>query len=108
MKRLLVVLLALAALAAPAAALAHPLGNFTTNRYSRIELSGNRVFVLYVLDLAEIPTYQERPKVRARGREAYAGDLARRLRANLRLTVDGAPRALKELRTSRSLEGWPA
>ena len=61
MRRLLVVLLALAALAAPAAALAHPLGNFTVNRFSRVLVSGDRIYVRYVLDLAEIPTYQARP-----------------------------------------------
>ena len=51
-------LVALAALAAPAAALAHPLGNFT-QPLRRVELSGDRVYVHYVLDLAEIPTFQD-------------------------------------------------
>ena len=58
MKRLLVALALLAALAAPAAALAHPLGNFTVNRHTEIELSGGRVYIHYALDLAEIPTFQ--------------------------------------------------
>ena len=61
MKRALLVVLALAALALPAVAAAHPLGNFTTNHYSRVVASGDRVYVLYVLDLAEIPTFQEKP-----------------------------------------------
>ena len=39
-------------LCAPGAAQAHPLGNFTINRYAGIELSGGRVYVHYVLDLA--------------------------------------------------------
>ena len=51
MKKALVTLAVLAALAAPAAALAHPLGNFTVNRYSRVEPSGGRIYVLYVLDM---------------------------------------------------------
>jgi ABC-type nickel/cobalt efflux system permease component RcnA len=38
---------------------AHPLGNFTTNRYSRIEFSAGAVQITYVLDYAEIPTFQE-------------------------------------------------
>ena len=59
MKRLLAFLAAVAALVAPGAAAAHPLGNFTVNRFSALELSGRDVFVHYVLDLAEIPTYQE-------------------------------------------------
>ena len=71
MKRLLVTLAVLAALAAPASALAHPLGNFTVNRQTEIELSGGRVYVHYALDLAEIPTFQlgdARPRRRLRAR----------------------------------------
>ncbi len=45
-------------LAAPAA-WAHPLGNFTVNRFSRIVLLPDRVRVDYVIDMAEIPTFQE-------------------------------------------------
>jgi nickel/cobalt transporter (NicO) family protein len=72
---------ALAALMLPAAASAHPLGNFTINRFSRLETSGPRLYVLYVLDMAEIPTFQA-------GRidpQAYA----RRIAENVELTVDG-------------------
>jgi hypothetical protein len=58
MKKLFVLAVAVLALAAPAAATAHPLGNFTINRFSRIEVSGPRIYVLYVLDMAEIPTFQ--------------------------------------------------
>jgi nickel/cobalt exporter len=64
MKRLLALIGALTALALPAGAAAHPLGNFTVNRFSAVELSGRDVFVHYVLDLAEIPTYQEGGRVR--------------------------------------------
>jgi hypothetical protein len=39
---------------------AHPLGNFTINHYSRIELAADRVTLQYALDMAEIPTFQER------------------------------------------------
>ena len=44
-KRLALLVGLVAALAAPAAANAHPLGNFTVNRFSGIELSGDRVYV---------------------------------------------------------------
>jgi ABC-type nickel/cobalt efflux system permease component RcnA len=81
-RRLLVALLALAALALPASALGHPLGNFTVNRYSAIELSGESVYVHYVLDLAEIPTFQEGDEVRGPG---YADRLAR----GIALQLDG-------------------
>jgi hypothetical protein len=62
-KRLALLFGLLVALAAPATASAHPLGNFTVNRFSGIELSGNRVYVKYVLDMAEIPAFQERQKI---------------------------------------------
>jgi ABC-type nickel/cobalt efflux system permease component RcnA len=69
-KSFLAILAAVAALAAPPAASAHPLGNFTVNRFAAVELSGRDVFVHYVLDLAEIPTVQEGSRVRAAGFEA--------------------------------------
>ena len=90
MKRFALVLGLLAALALPAAAQAHPLGNFTVNRYSEIEASGDRVYVKYVLDLAEIPTYQEGDRVR---RPGFAAQVAR----ELHLELDGRPAALKTL-----------
>ena len=77
MKRLLVLAGCLAALLAPAAAQAHPLGNFTINRHTAIELSGGRIYVQYALDLAEIPTLQEGKRVRAAGFAAEAGPRAR-------------------------------
>jgi nickel/cobalt transporter (NicO) family protein len=89
MKRLVLLLVALAALLPPAAS-AHPLGNFSVNRHSAIELSGNRVYVHYVLDLAEIPTFQERNRVRRPG-------FARDLRRGLKLTLDGRPAPLRLL-----------
>ena len=48
----------LLALVVPAAAAAHPIGNFTVNHYSRLELSPGQARVFYVLDMAEIPTFQ--------------------------------------------------
>ena len=83
MKRIVVLLAVAAALLAPAAALAHPLGNFTVNRFARVEVAGHRVYVRYVLDLAEIPTYQ------AREHGVDASAYARRLAHGLHVTVDG-------------------
>jgi nickel/cobalt exporter len=73
MRKLALVVFALAALALPSAALAHPLGNFSVNRFSGIELSGERVYVHYVLDLAEIPAFQEGAQVRGPGFPARVG-----------------------------------
>jgi nickel/cobalt transporter (NicO) family protein len=90
MKRLVAVVVAVAALAVPALASAHPLGNFTVNRFAGIELAGSNVYVRYSIDLAEIPTYQLGDEVRAPG---YPARLAR----DLELSIDGRPLPLRAL-----------
>jgi ABC-type nickel/cobalt efflux system permease component RcnA len=82
-KRLAVVLAVAAALLAPVDASAHPLGNFTVNRFARVEVAGHELYVRYVLDLAEIPTYQ------ARQQGVDPAAYARRLAAGLHVTLDG-------------------
>ena len=94
MRRLLVILAVLAALAAPASALAHPLGNFTVNRHTEIELSGGRLYVHYALDLAEIPTFQLGTRVRAAG---FGAEAAR----GLELRLDGRRAPLRAARAAR-------
>ncbi|HSD02504.1 MAG TPA: sulfite exporter TauE/SafE family protein [Gaiellales bacterium] len=91
-RRLAAVLAGVAALAAaaPAVAQAHPLGNFTVNRYSLVELGKGSVKVTFVLDEAEIPTFQalggQPTAERARAwADAHAATFARKLH----LTVDG-------------------
>src|ERR1700677_5172068 len=37
----------------------HPMGNFSVNHYSKISLDGEGIRISYIIDLAEIPTYQE-------------------------------------------------
>jgi nickel/cobalt transporter (NicO) family protein len=91
MKRLAVVVVAaLAGLVAVDGASAHPLGNFTVNRYAGIEAAGSSIYVRYALDLAEIPTYQLGAEVRAPG---YPARLAR----DLVLTIDGRRAPLRVL-----------
>ena len=84
-------------LALAGTASAHPLGNFTTNGYQEVVASGDRVFVLSVLDLAEIPTFQAKSQVARIGRSAYAASLAAKVRAGLELRVDGTRRPLAQL-----------
>jgi len=43
--------------------LAHPMGNFSINHYSAISISQKEVNVYYIIDLAEIPTFQEMPNL---------------------------------------------
>jgi ABC-type nickel/cobalt efflux system permease component RcnA len=38
---------------------AHPMGNFSVNRYARLEPSDGRLGLIYIVDFAEIPTFQE-------------------------------------------------
>jgi ABC-type nickel/cobalt efflux system permease component RcnA len=40
-------------------AFAHPLGNFTINHYAELHVSKDSVSIDYVLDMAEIPAFQE-------------------------------------------------
>jgi ABC-type nickel/cobalt efflux system permease component RcnA len=91
LKKLAGLLALLAALAFAASAAAHPLGNFTVNRFSRIEPSGARLYVLYVLDMAEIPTFQARSELEAKGEAAYGADLARSIARRVDVTVGGRP-----------------
>jgi nickel/cobalt transporter (NicO) family protein len=88
-KRVLFGLAALAACLAPGVASAHPLGNFTVNHYDRLEPAGDRVRILHVVDMAEIPTFQLKPTI-----EADPRSYAEQLRANLHLSLDGAPAEL--------------
>src|SRR2546430_1605985 len=93
MKRVLV-LLALLACLAPTVASAHPLGNFTVNHYSRLETAGDTLRVFYVLDMAEIPTFQEQARVEP-DPEAYATGRAEEIGQHLSLTLDGQPAPLR-------------
>ncbi len=98
----LALLAGLPALFAPQAAQAHPLGNFTINHYSRIELSPERLRVRYVLDMAEIPTFQAMASLDADSngavsdaeKRAYATRQLAEIAKNVSLTLDGARVAL--------------
>jgi nickel/cobalt exporter len=60
MRRAVTIAAALAALVLAPAAVAHPLGNFSVNHLTEVRVSSDRVDVRYILDQAEIPTFQER------------------------------------------------
>jgi nickel/cobalt exporter len=80
-----------ATLALPGAASAHPLGNFSINHLSQVRVSSDRVDVLYTLDQAEIPTFQERGLSPAQVLARKRSEVARRLE----LLVNGHPVALR-------------
>lgn len=68
----------LAALAA-APAVAHPLGNFSVNHLTEVSVSRDAVAVRYVLDQAEIPTFQQRGRSRAEVLRRVHDELRERL-----------------------------
>ncbi len=57
----------LASIALAPAASAHPLGNFTHNTYVGFTITPDHIKVDHVLDLAEIPSFQERSAMDANG-----------------------------------------
>jgi ABC-type nickel/cobalt efflux system permease component RcnA len=81
----------------PLTARAHPLGNFTINRYSRLVLQVNQITLTYIVDMAEIPTYQERGyidldgdgHINAEEQGTYLNTKLAELQQNLHLTVNG-------------------
>jgi nickel/cobalt exporter len=75
----------------------HPLGNFSANHYMRFEVGPRGINMRYVMDLAEIPTFEllrdwglDRNSSRAE-MERKAADQARIWMGNLSLRVDGTP-----------------
>ena len=95
-------LVTLGALAIPVGAEAHPLGNFTVNQYARVDVSETGLSIRYVLDEAEIPTFQARRRIDANhdgaidaGETAHERDrLLAAIGRALDLRVDGRRLAL--------------
>jgi ABC-type nickel/cobalt efflux system permease component RcnA len=89
--------LALLCAATPATVLAHPLGNFTINHYAGIAIAPNEIRLDVVIDMAEIPAFQERQKIDRDSdgdvtdteSAAAAGPACDTLGALLRLAVNG-------------------
>jgi ABC-type nickel/cobalt efflux system permease component RcnA len=78
---------------------AHPLGNFTINHFTRLAVGVEQVTVHYVVDLAEIPSFQELQTMggsrdgapSSSELSAYAGRIAAQYAEGLMLAIDGAP-----------------
>lgn len=99
---LLSVVVAIATMPARPAS-AHPLGNFTINRYSRLEMGQNHTSLIYIVDRAEVPAFQEREKIDANHNGQISPDEGNtylvaeriRLQQNLHLTIAGKLTALQ-------------
>ena len=84
-------------LSALGTAAAHPLGNFTINHFVRLQVGAERIGVHYVVDMAEIPAFQELQAMGARSDDppsaarldAYATTTDARYADGSVLTVDG-------------------
>lgn len=91
-------------IALPATVSAHPLGNFTINHFARVTVATHEIRVLYVVDMAEIPTVSERQRIdtddngdiTSAETDEYLADAARQLVAGLELRIDGARMPLRE------------
>lgn len=76
--------------------LAHPLGNFTINHFIHLDIETNQLTVFYVLDMAEIPTFQERSiidldndgQLSASEIDNYAQRIAQNLAENLVININ--------------------
>ena len=66
-------LLAVGAAFTAATAMAHPLGNFTTNQLAQVRIDERQARVHYVLDQAEIPTFQQIQRFDASGNGTIEG-----------------------------------
>ena len=60
----------------PAPAAAHPLGNFTINHYAGLTIAPDRIDLDIVIDMAEIPAFQERQRMDADGDGSVADEEA--------------------------------
>jgi nickel/cobalt transporter (NicO) family protein len=102
-------LLAAGAALTASPALAHPLGNFTTNQLAQVRIDDGQAGVHYVLDQAEIPTFQQIQRFDASGNGTIEGaerrpllnsDLAE-ISSGLELTADGEPLRLTPRRDAQ-------
>ncbi|MGH2593856.1 MAG: nickel/cobalt transporter [Anaerolineae bacterium] len=83
-------------------AAAHPLGNFTINHYAGLRVTRDAVAIDYVLDMAEIPAFQEISTFDANGNgqpdaaetAGYHSAKCDAIRSDLDLHMNGQPLAL--------------
>src|SRR5688500_10520873 len=73
---------------------AHPMGNFSVSHYARIEVAPGTSHLLYVLDLAEIPTFELFQQWKINGRNQSEVDSQAAVQAvewvrNLKITSEG-------------------
>ena len=78
---------------------AHPLGNFSFNNFTKIEIEKDHVRLRCVSDIAEIPTFQESQQIDTNKNgaleteelDSYLENITSQYISNLQLSVDGQP-----------------
>ena len=81
-------------------AASHPMGNFSVSHYSGVTIERRSVELRYLLDLAEIPTFQEMQQSGITGPDdahvsAYLASKSTELAVGLHLTLNGKILALR-------------
>jgi ABC-type nickel/cobalt efflux system permease component RcnA len=85
------------------AAFAHPMGNFSINHYSKIIPGAHAIEVDYIIDMAEIPTFQQMqasaivPKSGDPSLVPYLQSESELLKGGLALFVEGRPLTLRTI-----------
>jgi ABC-type nickel/cobalt efflux system permease component RcnA len=97
----LLLFIAALALVVPRDLLAHPMGNFSISHFAGLRIEAGQIDLRYILDLAEIPTFQE---IQAAGIVAapddprviaYLESKAEVLKRGLQVTLNGQPLSLE-------------
>src|SRR6266480_1557772 len=100
-------------LALESIAMAHPMGNFSVSHYTHINIGTGGVDLLYIIDMAEVPTFQERPEIDLNNngqfepneKQQYLSKKAEGLTQGLALNINGI--ALKFEKVSEQLDILP-
>jgi nickel/cobalt transporter (NicO) family protein len=93
-------------------AFTHPLGNFSVNQFSRLEVEKSRIQIKQVLDVAEIPTFQAKDEIDADKNgvfsndelNAYAAKITPNYLSNLSLNVNNQKLSLNTDSTKVSIK----
>ena len=82
----------------------HPMGNFSISHYSKLTVARTALKLLYIIDMAEVPTFQEKSRLDRNGdgtidggeKQQYLAKKIEELTQGLRLTLNGSPYALEK------------
>jgi ABC-type nickel/cobalt efflux system permease component RcnA len=106
LRALLLVILLMSWLANPLASDAHPMGNFSISHYAGIHVGSGFIELRYIIDMAEIPTYQEMQNTGITATEGdpnlakYLEEKARSLSAGLEIQLNGRTLRLQPISQS--------